>query len=280
MSTQLFITDMDGTLLGADSLVSPTSARIISELTSKGALITVATARTPATVEPLLEHVSLTPPAIVMTGAALWDRSTKRFLNPKFMDPAMAESVKNICHAHGLRPMTYTLTPDFDRIEMYVCGTPQGREKAFIAERSNLALKQINFLKDGEELPRSPRTILILAIGPLDNISSAARELESSTGCSVSAYPDIFDPSTGLLEVFAPGVSKAGAVIELKEMYGADELTVFGDNLNDLPMMRVANKAIAVENAMPQVRAEATEITGPNTADSVARYIARTYRCD
>ena len=73
---QLFVTDLDGTLLSTDSRVSPESAHIISELTRQGALITVATARTPATVEPLLRNTLTTPPAIVMTGAALWDRKT------------------------------------------------------------------------------------------------------------------------------------------------------------------------------------------------------------
>ena len=48
---------------------------------------------------------------------------------------------------------------------------------------------------------------------------------------------------------------------------------VFGDNLNDLPMMRVADLAVAVENALPQTKAEAHKVIGPNTADSVARFI-------
>ncbi|MDE5554439.1 MAG: HAD hydrolase family protein, partial [Muribaculaceae bacterium] len=65
---------MDGTLLGGDSMVSSETAAIISDLTRRGALITVATARTPATVVPLLADTLTTPPAIVMTGAAMWLR--------------------------------------------------------------------------------------------------------------------------------------------------------------------------------------------------------------
>ena len=68
---QLFVTDMDGTLLGADSRVSRRSARIITDLSRRGALITVATARTPGTVEPLLADTLTLPPAVVMTGAAM-----------------------------------------------------------------------------------------------------------------------------------------------------------------------------------------------------------------
>ena len=68
---------MDGTLLGADSRLSNTSARIISDLTRRGANITVATARTPATVEMILADAEPSLPAIVMTGAAMWCRDTK-----------------------------------------------------------------------------------------------------------------------------------------------------------------------------------------------------------
>ncbi|MDE5750025.1 MAG: HAD hydrolase family protein, partial [Duncaniella sp.] len=38
----LFVTDLDGTLLGSDSQVSRTTRDIITDLTRRGALITVA----------------------------------------------------------------------------------------------------------------------------------------------------------------------------------------------------------------------------------------------
>lgn len=79
----LFVTDLDGTLLNADSKVSQESAEIISSLSREGALITVATARTPATVEPLLCETATSIPAIVMTGAAMWDRKEKRYIGPR-----------------------------------------------------------------------------------------------------------------------------------------------------------------------------------------------------
>ena len=74
--------------------------------------------------------------------------------------------------------------------------------------------------------------------------------------------------------MFAPGVSKASAVTDLKKLTGADRLTVFGDNLNDLPMMAVADVAVAVGNAFPEVKAAADIVIGSNRDDAVALYIS------
>ena len=38
-------------------------------------------------------------------------------------------------------------------------------------------------------------------------------------------------------------------------------------------MMQAADYSVAVENAFPEVKAAASEVIGPNTADSVARWI-------
>ena len=57
----LYVSDMDGTLLNEESVLSPgtidTLNRVIEDL---GGLFTVATARTPATVVPLMQDVHAT----------------------------------------------------------------------------------------------------------------------------------------------------------------------------------------------------------------------------
>ena len=90
----MYVTDMDGTLLAPDSRVSSESAQLITELSKQGALITVATARTPATVEPLLEDTYTSLPAIVMTGASLWDRRSKTYLRPRYIEQTIAEQIE------------------------------------------------------------------------------------------------------------------------------------------------------------------------------------------
>jgi hypothetical protein len=52
-----------------------------------------------------------------------------------------------------------------------------------------------------------------------------------------------------------------------------DKLVVFGDNLNDVRMFKMAARAVAVENASDEIKQYATEIIGPNEDDSVVKYV-------
>lgn len=276
MIRQLFVTDLDGTLLNNDSIVSQRSARILSSLSDAGALITVATARTPATVEPLLKNIPTRPPAIVLTGAALWNRATHTYISPHFIPQSTCAGILAILRAHRISPMVYTIAPD-STIHTYYSGSPSPKERIFIGQRSNLPFKRMIINSPDVDLSSPlPSTILIFAIASNQAVRSAACALKS-VSCSVSAYPDIFDPSTSYLEIFAPGISKASAVQRLKSICSADRLIVFGDNLNDLPMMAVADLSVAVGNALPQVKEAADIVIGPNTDDSVARFISEQF---
>lgn len=261
---------MDGTLLGSDSLVSAETAAIISDLTSRGALITVATARTPATVVPLLSSTATTPPTIVMTGAALWRRTPGEFDSVRFIPDCDRAEIRDVCGQFGLHPFVYMMdSPTF--LSVYHGGRSLSDcERAFYEARKNLSFKHFNL---NCEAPEGRRAILCYAIGDHRRIFAAADELRSRGDLALSCYYDIFDNSIAHLEVFAPGVSKAAAVLELKSRMEADRVVVFGDNLNDLPMMEVADYAVAVGNAFDEVKQQADTVIGPNTDNSVAKYI-------
>lgn len=270
---KLYVTDLDGTLLNAESCVSATSAQIISELSSRGVMITVATARTPATVQPLLAETALLLPAIVMTGAAEWDTRNRCFTHVDYMDASLADSVEAFIRSHGISPMRYVVGSD-GIIHTYFMGAePTLAERKFLAERSNLPLKRVHVGNCILSAEAHSHTVMFFAIGPLTTIMALGDELRHSGRVSVSAYSDIFNPQTGFLEVFAPGVSKASAIKRMARRLGVEDITVFGDNLNDLPMMEIATRAVAVENANHAVRAAADVVIGPNTSDAVARYI-------
>ncbi len=273
---QLFVTDMDGTLLGADSRVSRRSALIITDLSRRGALITVATARTPGTVEPLLADTLTLPPAVVMTGAAMWSRQEQRYRHARLLPDDKAAAVCDVLGRFGLSPMVYQLGAD-GLLLMRCRDGGYEAERRFKAERSHLQLKKITLCDDPASSVGNGDTVLILATGPLDLTTPAVEPVEAIGGLSVSHYSDPLYPGAGFIEVFTHGVTKARGIMDLKALTGADHVTVFGDNLNDIPMMQVADTAVAVANALPEVKAVADVVIGANTDDAVARYIADNY---
>lgn len=275
MSHTLYVTDMDGTLLDNSSQVSPESRQIISDLSRRGALITVATARTPATVVPLLAGTVTRCPAIVMTGAALWDRENGCLVDPVIIAPGQSRAIIEMFHQAGINPFVYTVTTP-SRLDVYHAVEMNRHERAFWEERRNLRLKKFHI---GVNPPSEAldRVILVYAIGDAAAIEPLAESLRRAGGCSVSCYPDMHSRDVALIEVFAPGVSKAAAVERLAQSVGADRTVVFGDNLNDLPMMEVATLAVAVENAFEEVKEAADIVIGPNSASSVARFIQEDY---
>lgn len=270
----LYVSDMDGTLLGSDSRISARTANIISDLTRKGALITVATARTPATVVPLLAGVQTIPPAIVMTGAALWDRDPGSFSDVHLIDCDLRHDVESILRRHAVSPFIYTPVRD-SFLDVYHEGQKLNRqEEKFVTDRIGLTLKCFH-LKS--KAPDNARVILFYATGDKNVIFEAGIRLKEQTGCSVFAYSDIFDHGMAHLEVFAHGVSKAAAVRSLKKRLCVDRVVAFGDNLNDLPMLEAADYAVAVGNAFDEVKQAADAVIGPNTADSVAEFIMKDF---
>ena len=80
----LYVSDMDGTLLNSNSVLSQYTTDKLNELiANEGVLFTVATARTPATVVSLMSNIKATVPFIVMTGAALWDSNADSFIRDR-----------------------------------------------------------------------------------------------------------------------------------------------------------------------------------------------------
>ena len=269
----LYVTDLDGTLLDADARISPATSRLISELTEAGALISVATARTPATVEPLLDGTLTGPDLVVMTGAALWNRTSRRYDDLRLLAENDVRTIVDTTERHGLHLFGYDVRPD-GFIEVYhPAPSLTDVEERFVSLRRNLQLKHFNL---GTPLPESDyaSTALFFGMGTYEGIRTLATALQATTGCYVSYYKDIYLDDVWLIEIFAGGVSKAGGIERLRRRTGADRVVTFGDNLNDIPMLRAADLGVAVGNALPETKATAGIVIGPNTADSVARFIA------
>lgn len=271
----LYVSDMDGTLLGEDSRLSAVTVetlnRVIGEL---GVLFTVATARTPATVVPLMQQVRATLPFIVIGGSAMWNPVEGCYEHTRGIDSATVDAVCDVFDHHGAYPFIYR-RHDGRLLHTHHYGPLSTQEARFVAERQHLPLKRF-FLDDPHYRHNDDEALLIFSMNKFALLDAIARDLQRSVPtCSVMVYHDIFDPNEGYLEIFTSGTSKAAAIRQLAREVGADRVVVFGDNRNDIAMMQAADYSVAVGNAFPEVKAIASEVIGPNTADSVPRWIQR-----
>jgi len=269
----LYVSDMDGTLLGEDSRLSPATVtklnRIIGEL---GGLFTVATARTPATVVPLMQDVHARLPFIVIGGSAMWNPVTGSFEHTRGIDNPTIEAVADVFDLHGAYPFIYR-RHGRDMLYTHHYGPLSPQEERFVAERQHLPLKRF-FLNDPGYRHSDDEALLIFSMNRFAVLDAIASDLRHRVpSCSVMVYHDIFDPNEGYLEIFTAGTSKAAAIRQLASELGVTRVVVFGDNRNDMAMMQAADYSVAVENAFPEVKAIASEVIGPNTADSVPHWI-------
>ena len=277
LSDTLFVSDMDGTLLGDDSRVSAVSARILNRLTQeRGLLFTVATARTPATVVPLMEAVHTRLPYVVMSGAALWDANSGEFADVQVIEADVVSAACDILEHHGLHPFVYRRHGKM--LHAHHWGDLSASEQEFVSQRDHLPLKR--FVLDDRHYATHPTdpALLIFSMCHYETLEGVYREVSSSLSCTAVFYRDIFDPATGLLEIYRKGTSKAAAIARLARRAGASRVVAFGDNLNDLPMLQAADYAVAVDNAVDKVKCLAHEIIEPNTEHSVARWIESVYQ--
>ncbi len=274
MSDTIFVSDLDGTLLQPDSRLSAETIGLLNKSISDGKLFTIATARTPATVSHILNDVEMRLPAIVMTGAAIWDKSDNSYSELKYIDPVAVGKFVELLHSHEFPIFLFTLVDNLIRI-YHVGNRFNSIERSFIEERINSPYKRFYIDPEGKEtLPDNlDKTILCYGMQPTGNAESVYKDALRIDNLRPQFYHDIFGPEIGIMEAFSPKATKAEAIKQMKARTGAKRVVAFGDNINDLPMFEIADVAVAVENALPEVKAAADLVIGPNTENSVARFI-------
>lgn len=287
-TSTLYITDLDGTLLDSSVCVSAKSVEMLNRAIDSGALISVATARTPATLSMLLRNVRFRLPLIVMTGAALWHRDSNTYSDVCHFPPQKAAEILEVYRSFSLPTFVYTLRGNM--MHIYHEGPLSDRERNFVAERLDSpyktfhlcdpALASINFGKSeitADRMIAPPDVIedaiLFFGMQPTGPSHPAFDALRHVSDINPMFYPDANTPEITMIEAFPHFASKRYGIRRLKALTGAQRVVVFGDNLNDLPMMEEADLAVAVSNALPEVREKAHIIIGSQDDDAVAAFI-------
>lgn len=272
MKHTIYISDLDGTLLNSKKEVSRQSCEILNELIQKEDLhFSIATARTPATVELLLKDIEMREPIVVMNGVALYDLQKHKYVNIEYLGASIAKQVIERLGDTISQGFIYTIEQD-DLTVYYNELIGKGRIN-FFEERKNLQYKK--FVQD--KVHNYDKIIYFVFIDKLEEIQAIYNRLSNICGLDMVMYKDIYDEEAYLLEVYSDRATKAKGLERLKKMKSFDEVICFGDHLNDLSMFKLADEAYAVDNAVDQVKEEATLVIGDNESHSVATFIKEHY---
>lgn len=271
----LYVSDLDGTLLSSQTVISPRSRSIINRLIqTQGTLFSIATARTPATAVGLMEGIDTPLPFILMSGATMWDNRKQEFLNVRSIPRAVAGKLLAIFDSHGVCPFLYLQQGN------HICTRHSERlteaEYAFIHPRTTgTPYKRLQLVERLTADADDP-IMLICSTGKFEVLNRVYKDiLAAQLPCSAVCFRDVEHLELGYLEIHAQGTTKALALRRLAEQARAERIVVFGDNLNDIPMMQEADHAVCVANAFDDVKRVADEITLSNDEDAVALWIER-----
>lgn len=221
----LLVAGLDKGIAGEDGTVSSFSRVKINQLVSRGAKITLATARTPATALPMLEELDLKLPVVVMGGAALYDVKTRRYTHVKTIRRQDAKMVFETVSAGGHNCFVHSVIHDMLHIYYQELKNPVEREY-YAAMRGTLHKNYVCGV-----LPEPYDAICLMAVmerRQARELEAALLELPCAERLRIIRTPDTRGSGYEFVEVFSREASYHGALELLKAEYGLRSAVVFG----------------------------------------------------
>ncbi|ERK31928.1 Cof-type HAD-IIB family hydrolase [Clostridium intestinale] len=273
---ELFISDLDGTLLNSNKEISVYSKKVLNNLINEGINFTVATARTPATVIDILKDLSIKLPVILMNGVIIYDINEKRYINIESVERSLVQDILKVFEKNNKSPLVYGINDD--ELYVYYKEFVYEVEKDFYKERCHSPYK--TFLKVDEyiESTKASKIINFIAYDKLEVIKNIYDELSKLEGITVDYYEEIYRKGWYYLDAYSSKASKANGIKFLSRYVQTDKVICFGDNLNDIPMFKVSDESYAVNNANDVLKDMATAVIEGNNDDAVAKFIEKRVR--
>ncbi|MCC5947944.1 MAG: HAD family phosphatase [Nitriliruptoraceae bacterium] len=249
----LIATDLDGTLVpnGADQ-VSARTAEALARADEAGVPVVFVTGRPLRWMEQLWPHVGRHGRAIVSNGAVVYDVPSRSAVRVAGLEPdaglAIAGAIRTALPdaSFAIECLDGIRVEDaYDSPHDLHGDTPRGR----LDRLWNTTAVKLLVRHNGPQRA-SP-----------EDLHRHIAEVVGITATCTWSMP-------GLMEISAPGVTKASALRWLTAQLGVDQRDVvaFGDMPNDIPMLRWAGGSYAVQGAHPDVVA-AADRRAPGCAD-------------
>lgn len=262
MDQHLIALDLDGTTLNQDSKLSPTTITTLRQVAAAGHLVIIVTGRPWLITRHLYDQLGLKMPVINFNGA---------LTHLPYQSWAHESAIK------VSRELTLDMLEQRRALDLQIL-IAEDKQHVW-ADHPSTALPEF--------LPTSLRPEQILTPANLTGdpialtIQYTPEKKQALLDRVNQRYGDFVEPRVwgggySILELIHRDTHKAAALSELAHYYQLDasKVLAFGDEANDLEMLAWAGRGVAMQNAIPEVKLIADDVTkDDNTHDGVAHYL-------
>ncbi len=272
---RLVALDLDGTLLNDQGEISPSDAAALRRFAAAGGFVVLASGRMTANIRPFNDMLGLDGPTIGYNGALARDSQAagsqvivETPLPARYADELMDYTGRERFH------LNYYLEE-----RLYARNDPELRRFADLYSRQTGAV--FHFVPDLERFRGREPTKCILITDPTLPGRPDPRhrdELYQEWHTRWAAEVTIMRTNPEYLEFYHREVSKASALAAVARHCDVEQplALAFGDNYNDLSMLKWAGCGVAVANATPDVKAGADWVSPlTNNESAVADALER-----
>lgn len=258
-SLKLAVSDIDGTLVDSQKRISPLNRKAIEAFQNGGGAFTLATGRIEKSALPYCRELNIQVPVILYNGARIVHPLSGEVLLDRHLH---GEDIARALMLRETYPLDYIL---YSEGEAYVYSRSSN-----IRNFENGDGYKCNILRTPDEL-KEKKVTKILMIGENSFFDPFRRDFcKDRKSCAA-----LVQSESNYLEILPDGVNKGTALEELEKILGLSQKDVicFGDNNNDIEMIRRAGIGVAMENAGDEVKAAADLIAPDHNHDGVGRVL-------
>ena len=266
---ELIVFDLDGTLLNADSVISPYTKETLRLLSERGVLYTVATGRALHGARDSLAGHTLALPQAYKNGVMIWNPAAAGYSHHTHLTLEEIRHVLEAMLSQSVTPFLFTLEPG-NRHAIYHPALRTAFEEDLAESyrrRSNVAVRP------AAQLPADAEISNISALGARPAVETVERMIQDEPDLIAYAGAAIEGDGLWWIDIHHVEASKGNAVTLLREELGVSRVVCFGDSDNDLSMFAIADEAYAPSNARPEVLDAATAVIGHHDEDGIARFL-------
>jgi Cof subfamily protein (haloacid dehalogenase superfamily) len=274
MTDRAFLTDLDGTLLLPDASLSVYTIETVSKLLNMGVKISYATARSYRSSNQAVSCIPWKYPIVLYNGALLYDPVAHQVIDGYWLSPVFTNELLEIGRRHQLLPLLFALTSLDEEAVVHEPLVRAGDRHFYASRPDDPRFREVIRLV----CPADYKVLILTYIGLFEELEPLSKEFANKYGANIHIHflKDIYIEDHYFLEISHAKANKREGLLLWSRLMGVEpsDVTVFGDQLNDIGMFELAGTKVAVGNAHPELKALADVVVTSNEEDAVAHYLS------